>query len=241
VDRELRGYDLLMVSRHLSGCEDCAGEVRRITDMGDWLRGEAASRPVPVEALAGLADGVVSRVRAEEQQSWTALLGRALDDFHWAVVGAGSMAAAVASALAVCAMLQVGIPERGDSLAAMLNSLSSPVGSDENPLFMDFEERTGTNPHTLVQRHQQLPSLGQVDVVPTALSEFDGVGILADVNREGRITNIQALNGSRKDAKKLEDELRDLRLTPATSSEGPVATRVVWLVANTHVHGVTFP
>jgi anti-sigma factor RsiW len=124
IDGELRGPDVLGLSRHLTACPSCAEEARTIRALGEILRGAAAARPVPMEDLSGLADGVVSRVRAEEQQSWPARCGRALDDCHWLLVGVGSASAALVSALLVCAMLQVGIPERDDSLAALVGGLS---------------------------------------------------------------------------------------------------------------------
>lgn len=124
VDGELRGQDLLGLSRHVAACPSCADEVQTIRALGEMLRGAAAARPVPTEDLSGLADGVVSRVRAEEQQSWSARFGRALEDCHWVLVGVGSASAALVSALLVCAMLQVGIPDRDDSLAALVGALS---------------------------------------------------------------------------------------------------------------------
>ena len=127
LDRELRGSDVLMVSSHLDVCRECGDEARTLTELGEMLRGAAASTSVPMDDLAGLADGVVSRVRAEDQQSWFATLSRGVDDCHWLLVGVGSVAAAVISTLLVCAMIQVGVQEREDSLAGVMMGLSSSV------------------------------------------------------------------------------------------------------------------
>jgi anti-sigma factor RsiW len=124
VDGELRGTELLTVTRHIADCSRCQADVAVVRGIGESLRGAAMTRTMPVTALAGLADGVVSRVRAEQSQSWSAKLARALDDCHWLLVGVGSFSAALLSVLFVCAMIQVGLPERDDSMAALLGGLS---------------------------------------------------------------------------------------------------------------------
>jgi anti-sigma factor RsiW len=123
-DGELRGPELLTVSRHLETCEACRADLAVVRRIGESLRGAALTRMASIEALAGLPDGVVSRVRAEAAQSWSAKMGRALDDCHWLLVGVGSFSAALLSVLLVCAMVQVGLPERDDSMAALLGGLS---------------------------------------------------------------------------------------------------------------------
>src|SRR6187397_3026103 len=96
VDGELPGAEMLPVSQHVASCADCAGEMERIQSLGQWLRRASmtVAEPRNVDALAA---SVVSRLRAEESQSWSARAGRAFGDWHWALVGAGSLAAAFVS------------------------------------------------------------------------------------------------------------------------------------------------
>src|SRR5262245_61519638 len=87
VDGELGGAQRLVVADHLAGCADCAGEEHAIRSLGDRLR---SALPIATGLpLAGLASGVTSRVRAEQAQSWRAMLQRSLEDWHWVLVGAG--------------------------------------------------------------------------------------------------------------------------------------------------------
>ena len=123
-DGELRGETLRTVSRHVEECESCASRVLEIGDLGNLLRvAVTGERDFP--DLAGLADGIVSRVRAEDHESWRGVMERATDDLHWVMVGVGSVAAAFVSALVVSVVVQSGVGQRGDSLAALLNSLAT--------------------------------------------------------------------------------------------------------------------
>jgi hypothetical protein len=104
-DNELGGAMRLRVADHLAACEDCADRLESMTSLGTMLRSAAAAVPVPVDALAGLAGGVISRTRAEEQQSWSATWSRMFEDWHWLAVGSGACSAAFCSAVLVFAML----------------------------------------------------------------------------------------------------------------------------------------
>jgi anti-sigma factor RsiW len=121
VDGELSGAERLRVTRHLSICSSCAATVNDLEQLGGLLRG-ACVTDQPAE-LAGLASGVISRVRAERAQSWRAVFERAVDGWHWFLVGGGSLTAACLSILFLSAMLQLGpAPERSDSLASLLQN-----------------------------------------------------------------------------------------------------------------------
>jgi anti-sigma factor RsiW len=87
VDGELRGATVLRVLRHVDTCRACAGEVEALRRLGDLVR-VSASVDTP-GALDGLASTIVSRSRAEAEQSWRGVLRRASEDWHWVVVGAG--------------------------------------------------------------------------------------------------------------------------------------------------------
>ena len=128
VDGELRGEQVLSVANHLDSCASCADDAQALRDVGDLLRGAAASVVVPAADLAGLTDGVISRVQAEARQSWTATCSRALDDLHWIVVGAGALAAAALSLTIVCGLFEFSVPGREDSRAALLRTVGPALG-----------------------------------------------------------------------------------------------------------------
>jgi hypothetical protein len=128
VDGELRGPVVRRVLRHLQECEDCSREVRDLRDLGDDLRAaavEVSAHP----ALDGLASTIVSRVRAEAAQSWRATFRRACEDWHWALVGSGSVTATFVLMLSFSAALTFGVkPARDDSLSALISNLNSSAG-----------------------------------------------------------------------------------------------------------------
>ena len=129
VDGELPGGEMLRLAEHLEVCRECAREVADLRGLGDGLR-EAASQLAPAPALAGLADGVISRVGAEAAQSWRAVFARAIEDWHWAIVGFGSVAATSATLLFVWMLLAFGPePASSESLAALMNNLRRPAGT----------------------------------------------------------------------------------------------------------------
>jgi hypothetical protein len=128
VDGELPGADRLRVLHHLERCSACAEEVQSMDSLGDLLRHGVASG-FPVRRMDGLASGIVTRSRAEWAESWRGLIQRACADWHWAIVGVGSVAATFASTLFVSLILAFGpVPQRGDSLSAVMVNLSTPAG-----------------------------------------------------------------------------------------------------------------
>jgi hypothetical protein len=129
VDGELTGAERLRMSEHLERCPACAVEAERVQNIGSLLR-TAAEEVAAAPPMSGLAGGVVTRVRAETAQSWRAVLGRGLDDWHWFIVGGGSVAATFVSMLFVTALLIFGSkPVQHDSLAGLMSSLQSQSGT----------------------------------------------------------------------------------------------------------------
>jgi hypothetical protein len=136
--------------------------------------------------LAGLAGGVVSRVGAERALSWRAMFDRAVEDWHWFLVGFGSVTAAFFSVTFVSAVLHFGpAPERQDSVAALLSSRdwqvrNAPQGGSlyvwVNPI-RDYEWRIA-----LTGRDRQDATTAEhvPDEVAELLTEEDLVGALGD-------------------------------------------------------------
>ena len=126
-DGELRGDDLRRVSEHVSSCRYCTDELHARAAVGESVRGALGISAVAVPA--GLASGVVARVRAESALSWRAMLNRAVEDWHWAIVGGGAVSATFASALFCSALLVFGTAApQADSLSAIGTRLLESPG-----------------------------------------------------------------------------------------------------------------
>ncbi len=222
-DGELRGEVLRRVAHHIGSCGSCSGVVEGVQGIGESLRGGQLHDSDPT-VLAGLADGVVSRIRAEERESWRGKFERATDDLHWVLVGAGSIAAAFFTAMSVTIVIQSSVEQRADSLAAVLASMSvSP------------------------------PQLGGATIVPDSVAPDSIVGAngqddvefanLTEVNRAGHVMSLQPvpLRGevSASDAQALVNRLRGLRFAQAERSNltDPDARQFIWLYTATEVRG----
>lgn len=127
-DGELRGAELRHVSAHLEACRRCAEEVDVRRALGGLIR-DAAAHNYHETIPAGLAAGVVARARAESYFSLRAAAGRAVDDWHWLIVGSGAVAATLVSML-VCTAVLLGAAttHEVDSLSALGENLQNRAG-----------------------------------------------------------------------------------------------------------------
>jgi hypothetical protein len=242
VDGELSGADRLRVSQHLSGCESCAAEAETLGALGDMLRaGITVSDPAP-GAFDGLAGGVISRVRAERAQSWRGFVERFMDDWHYAIVGSGAVAAAFVSIAFVSVMLQFGpAPERDDSLAALISNLNSPAGT----LFVEATPISGKDRNSMLMQvgndlvmPDESFGAGAMPVVLRYVSEQEFVGALSDaMTRDGRLLELRSMTEQqRRYTEGLLDAIGRLRSgQTAFSSAGSLNVHSVWLVTNTGV------
>jgi hypothetical protein len=129
VDGELPGAARLRVSQHLERCSACEEEVQVRGDLGELLRHGAAAGLAARRRMDGLASGVVTLSRAQWAGSWRGLVDRAFAGWHWAIVGVGSVAATFVSTMFVSVILAFGpVPEREDSLSAVMTSRGTPAG-----------------------------------------------------------------------------------------------------------------
>jgi len=128
VDGELRGDELRRVSQHVEACRRCADEIESRETLGSLIRASVEREyqsPIP----SGLAAGVVARARAESYFSLRAGLGRAVEDWHWVIVGGGAVAATLVVMLCCSALLVLGTNKvDGDSLSALGTNLRSSAG-----------------------------------------------------------------------------------------------------------------
>ena len=231
-DRELPVGDMIAVESHLHDCPPCIRDLREMESVGDALR--LAAAPGPADDWTGLQPGVISRMRAEEHESWTEKARRAFDDMHLVWIGLASTAATFICAATVLSMLHFASPERNKlSLAAMFAVMAAPSGSDLNPARLDDRYR--------------VPSVPENGIVSAALERrvIDGeegdvvVPMSAVVTREGRVSGLELLTNDHnpQDVRGLVDALSRGRLEPAQFEGSPVAVNLVWLAVHTTVRG----
>jgi hypothetical protein len=198
-----------------------------------------------------LASGVLSRLQAERSETWRARLERGVDDWHWLLVGSGSLAATFIVTLFVSAVLIAGpAPKRADSLADVINNLgtdqmgrivqqgssagmllvvATPVGDDRNSMLLQV---VGDGPDS---------STPPAAVAPTELgyaSEGDLVRALAQaVTQEGRLVDLSSMpKANRAYAEKLLGDIHNMRSPGQThGSGGTVTVRQIVLRANASV------
>ncbi len=241
VDGELSGAERLGVSRHLVTCESCAAYVRELEEVGGSLRNAAETTSAPIE-LDGLAGGVISRIRAERDQSWRGFVERLLDDWHYVIVGTGAVAAAFVSIAIVSLMLEFGPqPEREDSLAALISNLNTSAGT----LFVEATPLSGRDRSSmlmqvnndLVMPDDSLPG-GVVPIVLRYATEQEFVGALSDaMTRDGRLLELRSMSAQqRRYTESLLDAIGRLRAgQTGFSSAGSLNVHSLWLVTNTGV------
>jgi hypothetical protein len=228
-DRELPVRELIAVEAHLHGCPPCARDLGEFQTLGDALRLNAA--PAPTDDWAGLQPGVISRMRAEQHDSWGAWANRTFDDWHLVWIGLASTAASLLCGGLVLSMFYFASPSyRPDSLAGFFTVLAAPSGSDLNPARLD--------------NRYQVPSLPSDSIVFAALerrtlesTEDVVVPLSAIVRRDGWVSGLEAIDGvdGRQDVERLVAALSRGRLEPAQFAGAPVAVNLVWLVAHTTV------
>jgi hypothetical protein len=230
-DGELNVAENLDVTQHLNYCASCRRALDELADLGQLLRRRAAevSAAVGDEPIThGLAGAVVSRVLAEQEQSWPVRVRDAFDDMH--LVWAGLCATA---AVVVCAGLAAGIvllapaAERADSLRAMVTTMSA-AGSDLEPLPLAPGMEAPR-----VSAEAVMPLMLASDLTLATDQDVE-LAISGVVTREGRIEQTQQLEGTPN--LQLVQSLEDgARFHPASRAGSPVAVSLVWLVSHTTV------
>jgi anti-sigma factor RsiW len=220
-DGELPVGDQIAFQAHLRECPACAAEVREMEELGACLRTGALATAVDPEEWQGLPSMVVSRMKAEDAQSFIGLTGRFFEDMHlvWAVLGA-------TGATVTCLALIFTI---------FYYAISSPAGSNMNPMVMNAR--------------MSLPSATSNDAFPAAAvpdQEDLALALDAVVTREGRIAKLEVIQpgGGPKGLSREErqavlallDVISKARFEPAryagSGAPVPVAVNMVWLYAS---------
>jgi len=229
-DDELGAQEAIAVQTHVNGCERCQAELSGYRDMSAALR--LAAAPGPADDWTGLTPGVISRMRAEANESWTAQIARIFDDMHLVWIALASTAATLLVGAIVLGLLRFASPERDDSLRALLAMVSAVPGSDLNPAGIDGLA-------------VQAPSVPEDGIINASL-ERSGQGaeqmlaFAAVVTRDGNIAAMQALGDSRgsRQVTALMNELSRGRLEPARYGADPLAVSMVWVVEHVTVKPV---
>jgi hypothetical protein len=232
-DRELPVRELIDVEAHLASCPPCARDLREFQSLGDALRLSAA--PGSADDWTGLQPGVISRMRAEHNESWAARAQRFIDDVHLVWIGLASATATIVLTGSILSIVHA-VPGRADSLAGVFAMLSAPSGSDMNPASLDGR---GLN---LGPTPVLVPTVPQDGVVYATLENSTipddvVVPLSVKVTREGRVEGLEMLDStvSPRQVQDLMDALSGGRLEPAQHGGSPVAVSLVWLLANTTV------
>jgi hypothetical protein len=230
-DGELSVAEHLEVGHHLDACPACRVMLDDLDDLSRVLRQRATVVATSIgdePVRRGLAGAVVSRVLAEQEQSWPVRVREAFDDMH--LVWAGLCATA---AVVVCAGLAAGIvllapaAERADSLRAMVTTMAT-AGSDLEPLPLAPGMEAPR-----VSAEAVMPLMLASDLTLATDQDVE-LAISGVVTREGRIEQTKQLEGTPN--LQLVQSLEDgARFHPASRAGSPVAVSLVWLVSHTTV------
>jgi hypothetical protein len=232
-DGELPVEEQIVVEAHLTECYVCASEARSLRLLQAGLRedsgAEATLQPRGSLELqfASMRTAVVSRTKAERDQSWPSRVGRLFEDLHlvWAALAATSATATCAAVVA--GVLYFAPRERSDSLAAVMAALAAP-GSDRNPM--------------LVDKTIALPRFEAEPVIQNMPLTTEGTDVMLTVSgvvtRDGRVTFPSLLSTSpytQAEDLQMISQVSATRFEPAMRAGAPVAVNLVWLLERTTV------
>ena len=235
-DRELPVRELIAIEGHVETCPPCTRELRSITSIGDGLR--LAAAPGPADDWTGLQPGVISRMRAEDNQSLTARARRFIDDVHLVWIGLASATATLVLAGSILSVLASG-PGRTDSLAAVFDMYGAKAGSNLNPASLDGRG-LDLGPTPVLAPSVPIDGVVYATLERATIGDDDiMIPLSAKVTTEGYVENIEMLNSeaSTSQVHDIVDALSRGRISPAHYGNSPVAVNLVWLLASTTVRG----
>ena len=225
-DRELTISELIAIESHVSDCPPCASELKDLRAVGNMLR--LAASPGPADDWTGLQSGVISRMRAEEHESWTARTRRMFDDLHLVWIGLAATVATVVCGAVALSVVHFASPEREDSLASMIQVISAPTGSDLNPVNYDKFLQVPT-----------VPERGAIEFMLAQPMTRDEVvlALNAVVTQDGRVSGLSVLSTEShpREVDPILNVLSSARFEPGRMGTSPVAVNLVWLLAHTTV------
>ena len=243
VDLELPMAEQVVLESHLRWCDTCAARIEDMRMIGAALRLGSAAPSVHAQdagALAAIQSEVLTRIRAEHDQSLPVRFRELFADMRVLWQALGATAALVVCVCAVTTVNRVARAELPDSMADVISRLANP-GSDRYPLQLDAQMLA---PRPLSQGWA-------LDSIPGEEAVF---ALAAVVTREGRVGNFELLQSSVRESgmargtadesdqiSALLDAVKHSRFTPAQTLDGVVAVNVVWLLARTTVKASLVP
>jgi hypothetical protein len=242
-DRELAVGEMIAVEGHLDACGACTSEARALAEIGDALRTVARTR---AEDLSGLQPGILSRLRAERAESFTARTGRLFEDMHLVWASLAATAGTLACAAVALGVLSFAPAEREDSLSAMLTSHSAAalkVSETIMPATLAWPLNSGDPlPLTSAIRVPTLPDpygIVPATLAQTMLEEDLRLALSAVITRDGRVTGVEVLSreAGEREVLALLDALSRARLQPASFAGSPVPVNTIWLFTAMTVRG----
>jgi hypothetical protein len=233
-DGELSIEEQVALEGHLRQCAGCREEVRDLQSLSSMIRVGVLATTRPGYELGAFASNVVSRMKAERAESLTGQTRALFDDLHLVWAALGATGATVACLAIVFTLFYFTARENPESMAAMIANLSSPWGSNQNPVGQ-------------LDPSLQLPSAVNAAFPEAGTNNEDAVfAIAATVTREGEVRYLNLLHGSdgtgpalsakeRREVKELLDTMAKARFEPARFGNSPVAVNMVWLYAQVNV------
>lgn len=232
-DRELPVREMIAVESHLTDCPPCAKELRSLHLIGDALR--LAAAPPPADDWTGVQPGVISRMRAEDNESFAARARRFVDDVHLVWIALASATATVVLAGSILSILATR-PGRDDSMAAVFAMLGAKPGSNLNPAPLDGRGLDLGPTPVLVPT---VPREGVVfaTLQNSPLPDDVVVPLSLNVTREGQVRGVEMLDrtGQPDNLQTLIYEIGRGRLEPALYGGETIAVSLVWLLTHTTV------
>lgn len=233
-DGELGVEEQIALEGHLRECGACRNEARELQSLSALIRVGAVASTASGD-LDGLASTVVSRMKAERAESFAGQTSRMFDDLHLVWAALGATGATVACLAIVFTLFYFATRERPDSLGAIIATLSSPSGSNQNPMAQ-------------LNEGLRLPTVDGAFPEASVKDQDAVFALAAVVTREGRIKNLNLLHGSdgtgqamsrqeRQEVEALLDTISKARFEPARFGNSPVAVNMVWLYAHVSVRG----
>ena len=253
VDGELPMTDQVAVESHLRWCRTCADRVEDLRLIGDSIRVGSPAQPLAEEDTRAVSDvhaGVLMRIRTERELSFAAHLRDMFIDMRLLWPALGATTAVLVCLTVAYSVLQLASKERPESLARMIDTLSSP-GTELNPLrpgnTASVDPYTGTYRDSDRSGGISIPRLSMDGDPFVSIADQDAMfAVAAVVGRDGRVSNYEILSSERMgepekasrahDAARMADVVRQSRFEPAQTSLGrTVAVNMVWLMVVTTV------
>jgi hypothetical protein len=232
IDGELATHEQVVVQAHLRVCSTCALHVQDMSLIGWSVRAgtpETCPAAEDAQALSVIQSGVLTRIRAERDQSLRVRVREMFADMRLLWPAMGATAAVLACLYGSVNIWRLTTEKSPDSMSAMIDTLAYN-GTNNYPMRVAsgvsmpvfLEGSVGFEPMSLDE------SMMAVDTVVTTEGTV-GKALLLDAHSAGG-----ALLAS--DRQALMNAMRELRFAPAQARSGRrVAVRTLVLIAHTTI------